>query len=909
MLEDKNSDSLVAGRAISAGIEATEGDDTITLLTCREEGKQATKAFSALKDGTIEKCSFSAGKFFTHEEKHISNLNDLSRILEYLLDKPTKFVIRGKAKETAGHVVQRKINEPGAAFDPAPRRYVGLDIDKQECPAYFDPGKNPEEVVKWILEKLPEPFRQISCYYKFSSSQSVPAKIGDKASSKVSVHLWFWCDRPVSESEWKRFFKANPCPVDQALFSPVQIHYTARPNFYGFDDPLQKRSGILKGEHDTLAVPPMPAPEKRKPGQRPDKTPDIKQDSRDKALKLFLPYYEEGTRDRLIGGIAGVLYRGGWEAENVADFVHELAETDGDSEAMARYESALRICDAIDNDRPAQGIPTLRDDFGIDNLDEILTLLGIGKPDVKGAIARLSATSDITEIRSVVKLLVALPKAEQKLFLDLIKTVTRQSKATLNEVLKEAQNEVNSRPPMDWPDVTMELFLEGRFEKGRCLLRAADGNYWQYNGQYWEAASEDFIKKELLPYAREIADISSRRGEGREVSGLLNAALNILAGRVYRDDDPLRLLNNNAPMVINCQNGELWFDEKGEVSLRPHRPESYLRYCLNVSYDPAATSPMFDDAAFGIFGKSSDPQAMFRHFMELAGYICQPWRQIAIIVLLYGGGNNGKTSLTKIITRILGEKMIMSDRISEIETSIFKVGALDGKLMLLDDDVDEGTCLPDGFLKKISEEKTMTGQHKYKPSFEFTCRVVPVMLANSYPTMKDLSEGIRRRVMVIPFSRKFEKHEIILGLFDQIWEKEASGILNQVIAGFQRLKKRGGFDTPQDCVTAKEEWLIKSNVLTTFINDVCKKGAGFLQYIKDFYREFQNYCAEAGVKNVPGRSGVQKRLESLGYEITSLNGYPTVRGIKAPVMGERDIPLTDNEETTIIEIALRKKGE
>ena len=48
-----------------------------------------------------------------------------------------------------------------------------------------------------------------------------------------------------------------------------------------------------------------------------------------------------------------------------------LAEEDGDSEAMARNDSAIRICDAIDNNRPAQGIPTLRDEFDIEQLDEM----------------------------------------------------------------------------------------------------------------------------------------------------------------------------------------------------------------------------------------------------------------------------------------------------------------------------------------------------------------------------------------------------------------------------------------------------------------------------------------------------------------------------------------------------------
>lgn len=852
--------------------------DSLTILTC-QGNKRATKKFVVKEDGLIGKAPFSAGIFFTHEEKSISCLEDLGNILESLLDNPKQFVIRGAVKESAEQIVQRKLHEPGAAFNPAPRRYVMLDIDKQPCPAYFDAAKNPKEIVKWALEMLPAPFRKASCYYKFSSSQNVPERIGTVPPQEISMHLWFWCDRPVSDEEWKQFFKANPSPVDKALFSSVQAHYTARPVFRDMDDPLPKRSGIFKGGYDAVPIPEIPIPKNNNLRQRIQKEPIVTQENIDKALHMFLPYYKEGTRDRFCGAIAGALYRRGWKAENAADFVYQLAESASDPESAARYDSALRICDAINHARPAQGIPVLRDEFGIENLDEILALLGIGKPDIKEAISKLLGVSDIAEITEVVKMLVPLSQAEQKNFIDQIHTVTKQSKTSLNALLKEVQRESNAAQPMDWADYMMEFFLKEEFEGGYHLLRASDGEYWKYNGKNWEQTPVVEIKNVMLDYARTVSGMS---GTEKESSPLIRDALNILDGRVYRKNDPLCLLDSNIPTVINCQNGELWFDKNGEVELKPHRAESYLRYCLNVAYDPTATSPMFDKAVLEIFAQSTDPEDMFRHFMELAGYICQPWRELAIIVLLYGGGNNGKTSLMSIIERILGEKMVMASRISEIETSDFKIGALDGKLMLLDEDVDEGTCIPDGFLKKISEKKMLTGQHKYKPPFQFICRAVPVMLANAYPSIKDLTEGLRRRVMVIPFSRRLKSHEVKIGLFDEIWEQEASGILNQVVGGFQRLKKRGKFQEPEDCLNARNEWLIRSNILTTFIDEFCVKGEDKKQSLKDFYFVFKEFCSDAGVRNYPGRPGVEKRLESLGYRITRLDGAKTVRGLMAP---------------------------
>lgn len=863
--------------------------NSLTILTCQRKGKKATKKFSVTGSGAVEKCSFSAGKFFSHEEVTVDNLSELAAALDGLLNEPKKFVIRGMAKENAGDVVRRKNHEPDATFDAVARRYVMLDIDKQAIPAYFDVVENPVQVVEWVREMLPTPFRAASCYYKFSASQNVPKQIGGAPDSVVSVHLWFWCDRPVSDVEWKRYFSANPAPVDLALFSPVQIHYTARPLFEGMDDPLPSRSGVIHGDSDMVFVPEIPEAPASQYTKISREEPEVSAENREKALSLLLPYYKEGKRDRLCGAIAGALYRGGWVEENAADFVYDLAELAGDAEANARYNGALRICDAIDSDRPAQGLATLRKEFAIEKLNDILTLLGIGKPDIDSCISKLRGVHDPAEICRVLKMLLQLSHGEQKAYLEQIQSATKLQKTTLNALLKEAKEEAVSLSPMDWPDWMMEFFLEECFDRGRTLVRASDGRYWKYNGQYWEPVLTEYIKMEMLPFARMAVSASEGR---KESASLITAALNLLEGRAYREGDPLHHTGRSAPSVINCQNGELWIDGAGYVELRPHRAESYLKHCLNVSYDPTAAAPRFEQAVLEIFAHSSDPQDMFRHLMELFGYICQPWRKLAIIVLLYGGGSNGKTSLTQLLIKILGTKMVVSDRISDFETSVFKIGSLDGKMLLLDEELEEGVCLPDGFLKKISEEKTMTGQHKYKSPFEFTCLAVPVMSSNSYPAIKDLTKGIRRRVKVIPFKREFLPCEIKTGLFDKIWEEEASGILNLAVQGFQRLKQRGDFLDPVDCENAKQEWLVRSNVLPTFIEERCdtgeENGKTVKQYLREFYAAFKEYCNDTGVRHIPSRSGVEKRLMSMDYKISvKPNGDKVVLALRSRPTCER----------------------
>lgn len=218
--------------------------DTMTILTCHTPGAQATKAFTVSADGTVSKKSYGAGVAFVYEERPVSNLQDIHDVLRELQAEPEKFIIRGKPKENAGSVVRRKVHDDDAAFIPQPRRWVMLDVDKVAYPENMDVAVNPVEVIQWVKSTLPEPFNTTRCVYKFSSSQNVPSKLGDAPKKTISAHLYFWCDKPVSEAEWKRLFKAHGTKIDLAIFNPVQPHFTANPLFDGMPNPLPERIGL-----------------------------------------------------------------------------------------------------------------------------------------------------------------------------------------------------------------------------------------------------------------------------------------------------------------------------------------------------------------------------------------------------------------------------------------------------------------------------------------------------------------------------------------------------------------------------------------------------------------------------------------------------------------------------------------
>jgi P4 family phage/plasmid primase-like protien len=257
---------------------------------------------------------------------------------------------------------------------------------------------------------------------------------------------------------------------------------------------------------------------------------------------------------------------------------------------------------------------------------------------------------------------------------------------------------------------------------------------------------------------------------------------------------------------------------------------------------------------------------MVRHWHELLGYVIQPDRKIPLVVICEGASGNGKTSLVQTLIRVLGQELVSLIRVEQLSTNRFAVGSLLGKMLLVDDDVRSGIKLPDGELKKLSEGKVQTGERKHGPTFNFTVLTVPILLCNNVPSLSDLSQGMLRRLMVIPFNRTFREKEMDRDLFPEIWASELPGVLNHAIAGLQRVMKRGWrFQPPTAVREAKERWLTFANPLPAFLDEKCERDGSCL--MADLYAAYTEWASRMGITMRQQQLTVRRNLESLGYSV------------------------------------------
>ena len=411
--------------------------------------------------------------------------------------------------------------------------------------------------------------------------------------------------------------------------------------------------------------------------------------------------------------------------------------------------------------------------------------------------------------------------------------------------------------PRDEGQSVAQALLDAEFAGGRRLRYEADGHFWSWTRTHWAVIPDKILQKKIITFA------NSKFPSARSAKTLVNEVFGLLQIMRACDDDLLHFASE-PPNVVNAANRELWLHDDGTVEARPHDPATGMRHVLNVSYLPDATCPGYDAAIERIFENADYPHTLIAFFEELMGYAIQLRRDIPLIVLMIGSGSNGKTSLVRVLTELVGPDFVHSGRVDELDEARFAIGSLFGKLLFVDDDVRAGAKLPDGALKKISEAKRLTGEHKFKPAFSFVNRAFPILLCNNPPSLADLSLGMMRRLHVVPFNRTFAEDETDRRLFDRIIKNELSGVLNRALEGWKRLKRRTRFPRSNDMLRARHDLLAHANPLKGFIDECCEANSKGKVTLQAFYDAYREWATRSGYSMMQVKSTVKKNLEHLG---------------------------------------------
>ena len=446
-------------------------------------------------------------------------------------------------------------------------------------------------------------------------------------------------------------------------------------------------------------------------------------------------------------------------------------------------------------------------------------------------------------------------------------------------------------------DIEQDLIravLHDHYEHGNTIKRIGR-KFWTYEQGLWAIHDEEAVKGKVIKTLSrlrverpdDVLELVAAVGENKTSalsSSLFNMMQAELAEREARDD-PLGLKRTYPLPIINCLNCELWFDELGGMEVREHNPHNFFTLRVDTEYNPKAKCPEWDRFMELIFSESCDPEDMTRHMEELGGYVIQFSRWLKTWVLFHGSKDTGKSTIAEVIKALLGNAFIgMEMSTFGRGKSDFAESGLIGKLALVDDDYDKSSALPDGFIKKISEEKSMSAAIKYGDNIQFVSRSLPMVLSNHWPVTRDVSDAFRERALVFPFTHKIaganrsDKRRNAMML-------ELPGILNRFVNGLVRLRKRGDWNVPLDCYDAHQEWENKSNPARLCVNECLTMVQDQTQFVRatrifDAYKHWsrEQQSTHSSMRGL-GRAELYERMDMILGDRVKHDGYPGWTGI------------------------------
>lgn len=289
----------------------------------------------------------------------------------------------------------------------------------------------------------------------------------------------------------------------------------------------------------------------------------------------------------------------------------------------------------------------------------------------------------------------------------------------------------------------------------------------------------------------------------------------------------------------------------------------------------AAAVPLVDETLDAITCGDLEVKSLLLEAVGNCFYLLNQYRGA---VMLYGSGNNGKSTLLNMITQLLGKENASHLSLQDLAER-FRLIEIYGRAANIGDDI-PGAYIPDSsYFKKAVTGEYLTAEKKGQDPISFKPYAKMFFAMNALPAVSDKSKGFFSRVLLIPLAQDFSK---LPGrdprLKDRKWTREEMEYLTRLaMEGLSRLIAQGDFTRPLVVQQAVEEYERENNPVKEFLESygsVEGKPTGAV------YSEFRGWCYDNGHKNVPTQAKFTREVTAqtgMSSKPARINGIPARR--------------------------------
>jgi len=362
------------------------------------------------------------------------------------------------------------------------------------------------------------------------------------------------------------------------------------------------------------------------------------------------------------------------------------------------------------------------------------------------------------------------------------------------------------------------------------LVYKPDDNFYQYlkDRGVWEKIHKDYVDSYVV-------DFLNGEATPYKVGSITTLVQDLDLIPSSRDF-------NERKHLINVKNGmyDIW-----EKKLLPHDPDHYSTIQLNVKYDPDAKAPQWLSFLEQVFDGDPDVIALAQEFM---GYTLIPDTRFEKALIFVGDGANGKSTLVKVWEELIGHENVSSVTLTNLK-EIFHRVTLHGKLINIAAEISSATAEQSDYFKRIVSGYTIDAAHKNRPVFNFKPYARLVFAMNDMPRVKDSSPGFYRRLIVVPFKKRFEGKNADRALGEKLLS-ELDGIFLWALEGLYRLFENDGFTEPRSVKEMLNQYQLQNNPVRAFVDECCMLDPEAVITKADLYQAYRSYAIDSGYERI-----------------------------------------------------------
>lgn len=297
---------------------------------------------------------------------------------------------------------------------------------------------------------------------------------------------------------------------------------------------------------------------------------------------------------------------------------------------------------------------------------------------------------------------------------------------------------------------------------------------------------------------------------------------------------------------------------------------------IPVHFEPGRDCPIIKEHLETVMHKKDVPS-----FLEAVGSCLYRDNFMEKMLMLVGGGRNGKGKTLELVRRFLGPENCSSVGLQDIEVDQWAKADFQGKLANICGDISATYLKETGGMKSISGRDTVRAPRKFLSPLNFINYAKLFFSCNKLPGTADDTDAFWERWMMWEFSVKFvdkeeydamneeekKKHRVVDK--DKIsklaTDEELTGFLNLALEGLHRLLKNRRFTASQRHDQLRVEWLRKADSFEAFYMD-CIEEAGDATVVKsELRRRYNEYCKKHNLK-VSSDKAIKRIMDKKGID-------------------------------------------